>query len=217
MPFTVAPSSSPSTVPTLSFVPSESPTTACVINDVVQPPFDARTVCFGFEQDDLLSFQDFEDGRNVGWNNAFVDQTQPPASNFTRFMGRFETGRAFPSRTWTFSSVDVRKFYVNFDFYEIDSWDGNGRGGLDRFLLGVNGDVQEIIDFGWFKWDFAENNTAGVTPEGIRWWMYSREGIKQIGFLDFTDQIHNVLVEVPRRYFETGKKVTVTIRWDLVS
>ena len=206
---------------------SESPTTACLINNVLDPPFNSETVCLNFEEDEILTFQDFEDGQRRGWSNAFVDQTYSNGENFTRFMGKFDQSMDFPFKTWTFDTFEVRKFYVHFDFYEIDHWDGDSpyKGGIDRFLLGVDGDDGgEIIDFGWFQRDYAENatiaitnNTIGVTPRGVRYWMYGPTPVSHIGFGASNDQIHKVLVEVPRLYFETNKSVTITIRWDLVS
>lgn len=174
-----------------------------------------------FEQDILLSFQDFEDGQRQGWSNSFVDSSQAD-TDFTRFMGRFDgTRTTFPKKTWSFDPVDVRKFYVKFDFYEIDSWDGdNPNDGVDRFLVELGGDLQEEIDFGWFQRNFQEsqegNLISGVTDFGARYWMFGIEPVRNIGFLDFNDQIIQVLIEVPRVFFATGGEASITIKWDLV-
>jgi hypothetical protein len=202
--------------------PSATPTSACTVNDVLEPPFGAENVCFGFEQDTLLSFQDFEDGQRRGWSNAFVDSSQADL-NFTRFMGRFDGSRtAFPKKTWDFDTDDVRKFYVHFDFYEIDAWDGNSlNGGVDRFKVGLGGDLEEEIDFGWFNTNNQEsregNIIKGITPNGARYWMYGAEPVRNIGFLPADDQIIQVLIELPRTFFATGGEASIEIRWDLVS
>jgi len=175
----------------------------------------AQTSCFSDELDEELSFDDFENGISTQWKNRGVESTPAPASNFTKFLGRYYKGSRGPYRTWAFDNVSVmRKFYVRFNFYEIDSWDGDGRNGPDSFQVHVRGDIEEIIDFGVFRFFKTEDSISGVSDAGIRWFLWG-EPRQQIGFLDFDDQIHVIFMEIPGAFYGSGKKVRLNPRWVL--
>ena len=58
---------------------------------------------------------------------------------------------------------------VKFDFYQIDSWDGNSfQHGPDKFKVFVN---NYLVDFGFFTKADSDNGVSGNTPldGGIRW------------------------------------------------
>jgi len=173
----------------------------------------AQTSCFSDELDEELSFDDFENGISTQWKNRGVESTPAPASNFTKFLGRYFQGDKFPSRTWEFDNVtEMRKFYVRFNFYEIDSWDGSGRNGPDLFQVLVEGDIEELIDFGAFRFWKTEDNIEGVSGAGIRWFLWG-EPHQQIGFEDFEDQRHLVFMEIPSVFYGSGKQVRISPQW----
>lgn len=69
-----------------------------------------------------VSFEDFEGGAS-GWSDTTTDATETGA--FTEFLGRFSgmAGAQAVSKTFALSG-DQDTVQVSFDFYRIDSWDG---------------------------------------------------------------------------------------------
>jgi hypothetical protein len=246
-----APSSSPSSQPSSnpsrnpSFSPSIHPSSVPSITPSSHQPSSApseRAVCIESEQDKVLVFQDFEDGRYVGWNReARVDQTGSP---FSSFLGRFYQGDVFPYRI--VSGIDplgINRIFVSFNFFEIDGellysftffglfavslniiiswvagWDGNGKGGPDTFGVKVEGDLLDEIDFGHFHYNYNEPDASGSSVNGFIQWIRKSDLIAHSpqGFLDLSDQRHFILFEVPRSFIFVGHQLKITITWNLV-
>ncbi len=83
----------------------------------------------------VVAFEDFEGGAS-GWSDNSTDSTE--AANFTEFLGRFgdSNGAQDVSKTYTLSG-DQTKVIIEFDFYQIDSWDA------EPFKVFIN-DVEEL-------------------------------------------------------------------------
>jgi hypothetical protein len=89
---------------------------------------------------------------------------------------------------------------VTFQFYEIDSWDGDSTlYGKDKFVVRVN---NNLVDLGFFATGTSEaaNGNAG----GILWSHTYTTGQTNLGFLSFGDQKHSVVLDIPNSYLTTG-------------
>jgi hypothetical protein len=86
----------------------------------------------------LPYFTDFESGVGAGWSEARWETSQP--AFFTRFSGRFDN--VYQTLTLT-NLTPGQSHTLLFDFYPIDSWDGNSGG--DFFYVGADG-VQLLRD-----------------------------------------------------------------------
>lgn len=110
--------------------------------------------------------------------------------------------------------------YLSFDFYEIDGWDGDGSGGIDTFSIAISGDVDDEIDFGWFKCLYSEPSTSGMSEKGLIKWEQNSDTIANSpqGFSDILpDQRHFMFMEIPPSFIKIGGELTLTIKWSLES
>jgi hypothetical protein len=165
---------------------------------------------------EIESLQDFEDHGQKGWLNGKLDSS---SSQMTAFLGRFDKNDSFPSKIYQVPNPSAVRVVLQFDFYEIDSWDGdNFQHGTDKFGLVIDGDISSTIDFGHFRYDFSEPSTSGITSSGLKWskTSYSIADSPQAFNTKFSDQRHKILVEVPKQFFSSGRNIKLTIRWTLV-
>lgn len=122
-----------------------------------------------------VSFEDFNDGTSTGWNFSTTPsgvETSNPNGNFTSgFLGRFAfanpnaVSKTFNLPTGTVS-VDVE-----FDFLEIDSWDG------EAFSVYANGALLFSKNYNFSTPD-NDANAVSTAPSNL-------------GFAGFQDQIHS--------------------------
>ena len=203
---TVGPSRYPSTPPSLPF-PSASPT------------FSESLCDNGSDRQEIISYETFEDGSSDKWTNGWVEEHDPSNMGFTKFLGRFRAGDAFPIRTFNFSPSYVRSLTISFHFYELDGWDGNGMGGVDSFGVGISGDgLGETIDLGHYHHAFDEESIEGVSPSGLISWKREPESRADslALFGSFADQRHLITLDIPPAFFKVSGKVTLTITFDLI-
>lgn len=123
----------------------------------------------------LVSFEDFDDGSSAGWVFSTIPngvETSNPNGNFSSgFLGRFAfaspsaVSKTFNLPTGTIS-VDVE-----FDFLEIDSWDG------EAFSVNANGALLFSKNYNFSTPD-GDLNAVSTTPANL-------------GFAGFQDQIHS--------------------------
>jgi hypothetical protein len=135
-------------------------------------------------------------------------------------LGRYFKGDVFPSRTFYIPPLGVNRVFVSFDFYEIDGWDGNGKGGVDTFSVAISGDMDDEIDFGWFKCIYSEPSTSGMSEKGLIEWEQNSDTIADSpqGFSDILpDQRHFISMEIPPSFIKMGGQLTITIKWSLVA
>lgn len=82
---------------------------------------------------------DFEGGVATGWSNGTVTTVANDGTAgripVTTFLGRFQIGNASTEKTYDFGTTYAHKdVEVEFDFYEIDSWD------YEKFIVELNGE-----------------------------------------------------------------------------
>lgn len=119
---------------------------------------------------DLITSEDFETGA-TGWSN---NTTTNGGSTFTNFLGRFSNTQS-ASKTYTLSGTQTA-VTIEFDFYEIDSWDA---GQNDTFYVSINGDVV-ISDTYQHKVDDSGKTFVTSTLFG--------NGTENIAFSGWSDQ-----------------------------
>jgi hypothetical protein len=201
--------SMPTTDPT--GLPSASPSSPAPSD---APSF--STLCnIAYEQDTQLVFQRFEDENTTGWENVKLDTS---GSDFTNFLGTFQSGDAFPEYTINFDTTKVNRMFISFIFYEIDSWDGNGADGTDSLSMKIEGDQVDSIQFGWFMGNFSEPSSSGNSTNDLVAWSIESDPISASpqGFADAADQRHNVLLSFPPEMYAVGGSLKLTLAWNLV-
>ena len=151
--------------------------------------------------------EDFE-GRNPlrGWTNGKIDYDR----GFTKFLGRFIKNDADPHKTYTVNK-NADAVVIEFDFYEIDSWNSDSRYGPDCIYVWIDG---EKLDLGVFASRRDEGTRRGVTTNGIAWLRQSQGPPRHIGFRDgrdyYVDQIHHITALVLRKFYETDGELKLT-------
>jgi hypothetical protein len=115
------------------------------------------------------------------------------SSRFTAFLGRL--GQRDVSKSFEVPT-DADRMTMEFLLYEIDNW--NKR---DRLFLEICGTE---IELGIFESNKDEGFVRGRT-DGIEWWRDSKAAPEDLGFGEDLDQIHRVVLEIPRScYADTG-------------
>jgi hypothetical protein len=127
-------------------------------------------------------FEDFEDGDTTGWINAELDSSWP---SFTQFLGRFggSGGAQVLSKVFPLSGTQS-SVTVQFDFYEIDSWDGLG--GNEYFVAFID-DTQVLQD--WFDHRVTEDPMLAEPVLG--------GAGNNLGFTAWADQTYRYTLTVP--------------------
>lgn len=132
----------------------------------------------------LISSEDFEGGAS-GWNNNSTNNSEPVG--FTEFLGRFSGTSRSQSVYKTYSLPgDQTSVIIEFDFYEIDSWDADNEGANDSFLVFINNTI--AVDALYAHWSDDNNADPHSTP-----WADPTD----IGFSDWDDQKHHFSITVP--------------------
>lgn len=121
----------------------------------------------GVAEAGVVSFEDFESGAS-GWSNSITEDSGHPA--FTSFLGRFGGTGGVQAVTKTYAlSGDELEATIQFDLYEIDSWDG------EYFRVYIN-DTQVANDLlTWQGFDDPPNATPlfPATSGGMGNYIYS--------------------------------------------
>ena len=152
--------------------------------------------CGVCESSRIIAHEDFETHKAKGWvQGAIVGD-----SSFSNYLGRANMDDAKstndPLKIFIVPD-DAESISLEFDFYEIDQWDGN-----DRFFAYIN-DIE--IPFGVFHEFANESPMNGKGKRGITWTIFSNGEPAQIGGSEnHLDQIHHVKVAVPRRVYRTS-------------
>jgi|GEM_PF-1455598 len=126
-------------------------------------------------------FEDFEMGDTTGWTGVSVDNNWP---SFTQFLGKFggSGGNQAISKTFPLSGTQS-SVTVQFDFYEIDSWDGLGAN--EYFAAFVN-DTRVVQD--WFDRTITEDPALAEPVLG--------NSNTNLGFTSWADQTYRYTVTV---------------------
>lgn len=126
--------------------------------------------------------EDFEDGDTTGWTGAAIDSSWP---SFTQFLGRFggSGGTQAVSKVFPLSGSQT-SVTVQFDFYEIDSWDGLGG---DEYFAAFIDDTQVLQD--WFDRRVTEDPALAEPVLG--------DADTNLGFTSWEDQTYRYTLTVP--------------------
>jgi hypothetical protein len=173
-------------------VPSKSPPTVC---DADHP------------NREKVSDENFENEDLNGWVNARIETSAQ--AGFTKFLGLF-TSKDLPTKTFAISPERSGSARVEFEFYEIDSWNGNGFWGPDNFLVVVN---NQQVDLGFFT-NFGRDPNASGTVQGISWSHNATIATTNLGFGIFADQKHDVVLDIPGSYL-TGNALTLKFHFNV--
>jgi hypothetical protein len=119
-------------------------------------------------------FENFENSNNnnaAGWTvfNS-IYSGGPEEGIFTKFLGPFAQLTDTPTRNFAPIAHNNGKVRVEFNFYQLDSWDGNAAAsfGPDQFKVEVND--MYMVNLGFFSSVFGTNEMDdGITPAGIKW------------------------------------------------
>lgn len=196
-------------------VPTPAPVAAVESNSLLTMPI--ASLCPVTEiPRHLAEDQDFNNGRWDGWTNGNSEQSE--RDTFTFFM-RYEQGDHYPFRNFLIPFSSQRALFA-FDFYEIDSWDGVGANGPDAVGITIAGDegIVESINFGGYDYRIEEMGRSGTSDNGVEWQVVSDTFANSPqGFLDFQDQRHRVIVEVPSNFYSDNGQgtLTLTLQWTL--
>ena len=74
---------------------------------------------------------------------------------------------SFPSLIFSFNPLAVSCAF-SFYFYEIESWDGNGAGCVDSFLVHISGLEDTTIDTEHYHAASSEENATGLQDD-VHW------------------------------------------------
>ncbi|KAI2505208.1 hypothetical protein MHU86_9204 [Fragilaria crotonensis] len=173
------PSERPSIGPSLSIIPSSVPSISSMPS--------VRTICL------VEANEDFETGLAPGWTNFTSVNSQYPGY-FSNFLGPFERSQQ-PMKSFELSPATT-KVRVQFDFYQIDTWDGNSFFGPDKFKVFVN---NNLVDLGFFTKETTDNRASGSTPVdgGIRWRREYMDSSRSRIFGPTVDERHHITIDIP--------------------
>ncbi len=128
---------------------------------------------------------DFETGA-VGWSDP---KTTKGGGDLSTFLGNFGGGEG-PLTEKTFDLPDgTDRVEIAFDFYELDSWDG------EEFVTYINGEPIFSEDFHVGQNDAAN---SGETENEMVYWTIEpvTNGQSNLGLSGWSDQIHRVTLKV---------------------
>ena len=151
----------------------------------------------------VYNTETFENGRSDGWRNGRIES----APTFTKFLGRYGRLNSGPGKdpvkTYSNFPRDAAHVVLEFDFYEIDSWDASHR---DYVCVAIDG---KQIDLGRFDLNANENGRRG-SRHGMSFLIQSRTTPRNIGFNSrWKDQIHHIIVTIPRSYYQHDGRLTL--------
>ena len=147
--------------------------------------------------------EDFENRRLSGWRNGRLDYSR----SFTRFLGRYGRSNSGPGKDpykyYSGIPKDASSVQLQFNFYEIDSWDGRYQ--HDYACVVID---NKAIDLGRFDASWNENGRRG-TKHGMSFVIASRARPANIGFSRYPDQIHLITVTIPRSFYQSDGRLKI--------
>ncbi|MEL7211066.1 MAG: Hint domain-containing protein [Pseudomonadota bacterium] len=151
----------------------------------------------------IVTTENFEGGV-TGWTN---NTTTDGGANLSEFLGRFGDSNGSEATSKTFSLAPGADYAIfEFDFYEIDSWDGGG----DTFSIFIDGEEVFVESFNdanaeQYSSTFTLSDGRVVTIE------MGAGTSTNLGFAGTNDEIHPVKVTVEN----PGTSVTLGFGADL--
>lgn len=201
---TPSPTPVPTPSPTMLDVPSQS------VSDVGM-----ASLCPAGTFSNVFMTDDFESGSTTGWSNVILSSAYP---QFSTFLGPYYANSPNPYRMYSFMSAGIPEVILEFTFIEGDSWDGNGKGGVDSAGLSIAGDMSDTLDFGFYHSSNSESNMNGTSASGAIKWMRTSTTIENSpqGVRAAKDQKHMFEIHIPQTYFFTSGMLAVTFTKTLV-
>ena len=143
------------------------------------------------DPDTLISFEDFETSAS-GWTN---NTTTIGNESFTTFLGRFggTGGNEAVSKTFALSG-DQDRVTIEFDFYEIDSWD------QEAFMVFVNNNLYSAVTY-----RHQDRNEPGTVSGLAVTNLLPEAGNYNLGFSHWEDQTYHYRFD----YYTTATSITL--------
>ena len=165
------------------------------------------------EPTEVIAWEDFEGGAAPGWaqGDGSVASVQP-SDTFSKFLGRLggsDVGTNQVSKTYEGLPTDAPMLKLSYDMYELDSWDVDERWahpGGDKYFVEIN---DKVIDFGAFGGNLNDYKKGEV--DGIQWTTHFINAPTNLGFFQYNDQKHDVILTIPQKYYADGK-LTIKFR-----
>ena len=145
--------------------------------------------CNGLETSEtVIVHEDYTNGADAGWWDRWVMQRH----NGDKYLGGFgNTYRTTDDTAKTFNvPAGTEKLKVEFDFLEIDSWDG------EHFYAFVDG---QRIDLGKFFVDYNYGNrTEGQSGQAgnISWTVSNEYTTQNFAGSGYSDEVHKVTLQI---------------------
>ena len=159
------------------------------------------TGCSAPDKPVCLSYnENYEDGDMSGWKNGKIEDN----ASLGKFLGPFGSDTPVPEKTFK-APANADSADIEFDFYQLDSWDENNRWGPDKFLVDVNG---KRVDLGFFGMSDATGLEEGVSPDGIKWSTMKGPNEAVFGHGHWHDKRIKVNMHVPKAVV-AGAQVTI--------
>lgn len=146
----------------------------------------------------LTYSENYEDGDMAGWKNGKIEEN----ASLSKFLGPFGSDTPVPEKTFQVPA-NADSADIEFDFYQLDSWDDNNRRGPDKFLVDVNG---KCVDLGFFGMFDAMGLEEG--PDGIKWSTMKGPYKKVFGHNHWHDERIKVAMHMPKAV-AAGAQVTI--------
>jgi hypothetical protein len=147
----------------------------------------------------VIYSDNFENGV-TGWS----DNTNESATGFSRYLGRFDTGRKETERVFVVppATDDVT---ISFDLYRFDSWDDTAQWGFDRFEFEV--DAVEIFSLQLATYPASQSGTTG----NVDWTVTAVGPASNLAWGGFPDQRFRVNITARN----PGTTIRVKLRADI--
>ena len=140
----------------------------------------------------------FEDGQAPGWANSKLEKN----AVLTTFLGRYaktENGSP-PTKTYQLDP-NTNSVALEFDFYEIDTWEGTRGGAKDKLEVEINGHNIFIKNY---DWKLDDGTTTGE-ENGMKFSSVAKTGRQEVIGADNTgEQTHAIVIEIPGYIFPDG-------------
>ncbi len=154
----------------------------------------------------VIADQNFESGA-AGWSNPLITNG---GAAFSNFLGRFG-GTSGPATQQSFDVPDgADRLEVAFDFYELDSWDGDENDSLAVYINGQQVLLEEFFHQGRAGNDGTDPARSGASGN-VSWTITPvTSGQANLGFGGqsyATDQVHRVLLVID----QPGDAVTIGV------
>jgi hypothetical protein len=206
---TAAPTASPTAIPTEvpTAAPTDMPTFCPTTSFPTVAPTSFATNSPTCKSDEILYFNDFEGLSSLtGWENGLLTDDLN-CTGFSKFLGVYglDNNANFPKLLLNSIPTDVLHVLLEFDFYEIDSWDFADN---DRVNIQINNEPN--ITIGPFE-KFSLDCNSTIVSGDINGIVRALAPPVDQCFAFWPDQKHHVSLTLPSRLFTTDGTLAVKL------